>query len=374
MSTAKAQVPIKVGVLFDMIFPPVDRWDFKNDTLDGMRMVFEEASKSGQLDRPIELIFRECEGLPRGAVKPVIDTTRKLIEEDGCVLIMGPLISENAIPLRQYIEKEGQVPMLSMCGTEEWLGEWTFAIGNGSMPDEPYVLASVMRQAGISRVGCVVERSLIGRGYFSFFGKACETEGITITGVQEIAQTDGNVVNALTALRASDPQAIVHWGFGFGAVSINQALDKIKWTPARYMGTSWEDAYAFKDMQKAFTGWVGLEQYDEENLVAQKVLDKFQKRFGRRPEYFAPGLGYDLGNVIVHALEGAHPLSPEGVKEGLERVKMLPAASGSDGTRISFGKWTRRGWMGASYLVAREFSPTDENKTLFRGRIISPRD
>jgi hypothetical protein len=46
-------------------------------------------------------------------------------------------------------------------------------------------------------------------------------------------------------------------------------------------------------------------------------------------------------------------LSPRGVKEALERVKMLPAASGAPGTRISFGKWTRRGWMGAGYLVAR---------------------
>ena len=38
---------------------------------------------------------------------------------------------------------------------------------------------------------------------------------------------------------------------------------------------------------------------------------------------------------------------------------MLPAASGAPGTRLSFGKWTRRGWMGAGYLVARELDPDD---------------
>jgi len=32
----------------------------------------------------------------------------------------------------------------------------------------------------------------------------------------------------------------------------------------------------------------------------------------------------------------------------------VPAASG---TAISFGKWTRRGWMGAGYLVARRLEP-----------------
>jgi branched-chain amino acid transport system substrate-binding protein len=36
----------------------------------------------------------------------------------------------------------------------------------------------------------------------------------------------------------------------------------------------------------------------------------------------------------------------------VERVKMLPAAFGARGIRISFGNWTRRGWMGTGYLVA----------------------
>ena len=66
----------------------------------------------------------------------------------------------------------------------------------------------------------------------------------------------------------------------------------------------------------------------------------------------------DFATVLLHAFADAHPLSPRGVKEALERVKMLPAAAGAPGTRLSFGKWTRRGWMGAGYLVARQSSPS----------------
>jgi hypothetical protein len=65
----------------------------------------------------------------------------------------------------------------------------------------------------------------------------------------------------------------------------------------------------------------------------------------------------DFATVLLHAFADARPLSPRGVKEALERVKMLPAAAGSPGTRLSFGKWTRRGWMGAGYLVARQLDP-----------------
>jgi branched-chain amino acid transport system substrate-binding protein len=46
----------------------------------------------------------------------------------------------------------------------------------------------------------------------------------------------------------------------------------------------------------------------------------------------------DCATAFLHAFAGAAPLSPLGVKESLERVKMLPAASGSPGTRISFGR------------------------------------
>ena len=40
------------------------------------------------------------------------------------------------------------------------------------------------------------------------------------------------------------------------------------------------------------------------------------------------------------------------------------AASGAPGTRVSFGKWTRRAWMGAGYLVARTLDPDGINSHL----------
>jgi hypothetical protein len=61
--------------------------------------------------------------------------------------------------------------------------------------------------------------------------------------------------------------------------------------------------------------------------------------------------------ALLYAFADATPLSPLGVKDALERVKMLPAASGSPGTRISFGRWMHRGWVGAGYLVARSLDP-----------------
>jgi hypothetical protein len=91
---------------------------------------------------------------------------------------------------------------------------------------------------------------------------------------------------------------------------------------------------------------------------------RFAARYGRRPEYCVPVVNRDIATVLLHAFADAHPLSPRGVKEALERVKMIPAASGAPGTRINFGTWMRRGWMGAGYLVARRLDPDGEHAHL----------
>ena len=127
------------------------------------------------------------------------------------------------------------------------------------------------------------------------------------------------------------------------------------------MGTAFQNAWLNELLWDAMVGWTGLDQYDLTNPVGQSFLDEFDRAYGRRPEYCVPVVNRDLATVLLHAFADAHPLSPRGVKEALERVKMVPAASGAPGTFLSFGNWMRRGWMGAGYLVARQLDPDRVN-------------
>ncbi len=123
----------------------------------------------------------------------------------------------------------------------------------------------------------------------------------------------------------------MHLGFGLGVVGVNAALAALNWDPPRYMGTSWENGYMNDEIFRAHLGWIGLDQYDEDNPVAQAFLDRFEAATGRRPGYFSPIYGHDVAQTFVAALANAEPLSPRGVMEALERVKMLPAACGEAG-------------------------------------------
>jgi ABC-type branched-subunit amino acid transport system substrate-binding protein len=232
------------------------------------------------------------------------------------------------------------------------------------MTDEPIVIAHLMAKAGQRTAGVLMERSFIGQEYLKGFRRACRRAGIRIVGEEGIPQTGLEIGEAVRALHEVKPDALVHLGFGLGVVQINEALQSVEWDPPRYMGTAFEDAYVSPEIWTPFVGWVGLEQYDEENEVGQEFLDRFEARYGRRPQYFAPVVMRDCAVAILHALGDAEPLSPSGVRDALERVKLVPAASGAQGTHISFGKWCRSGWMGAGYLTARTLDPDGETHSL----------
>ena len=103
----------------------------------------------------MEIIYREVEGLPKGSVKAVIDAYEQLVDE-GCLLIFGPSITDNAEPAKQAIEERFRVPAISVTGSEQWLGEWTFSLSMGSMSDEPIekVKEADGKRQAVSTEGC----------------------------------------------------------------------------------------------------------------------------------------------------------------------------------------------------------------------------
>lgn len=356
MSYVSSAEPIKIGYLMDFRLPPDYPQTMREDLIKPFEIVFAEALQQKLIDRPIEILYREADGLPKGSVKAVIDAYGELVEE-GCLLVYGPNITDNAVPTREAIEQRFRVPAVSVTGTEDWLGEWTFAFPMGSMTDEPIFWADLLARGGYREVGVLVEQSLVGEGYLRNLRRACKHKHIRIVAEATIAQTAQDVGDAVRSLHDAKAAALVHCGFGFGVVRASPVLASLGWDPPRFTGTAFQNAWLHPIMWNALLGWTGIDQYDEENVVGQRFLDQFERACGRRPEYCVPVVNRDIATTLLHALTDAHPLSPRGVKEALERVKMLPAASGAPGTRISFGKWGRRAWVGAGYLVARRLDP-----------------
>ena len=116
MSYESTAEPIKLGYLFDFVLPDGFPQDMRADLTDTFDIVFEEGLRQGVIDRPVDIVFREVEGLPKGTVKAVIDAYGELVDE-GCLAVFGPSITDNCVPTREAIEERFHVPAISVTGS-----------------------------------------------------------------------------------------------------------------------------------------------------------------------------------------------------------------------------------------------------------------
>lgn len=349
------QPTIKIGYL-----PDTDNLDADEVLDDAFAFALDEAYEDGLVDRPFEVVVRRPEGLPRGSAHDVL-TGWKELEAEGVLAIWGPLISDNLLAIRTYVEDEGHVPCIGWGGTDDWYGEWCFGANNGSLSEEPYLIANFLAHEGTGSVAVVVDNSAIGEQYLAAFVAATAREGIQIVRTEYIGQLQTELDGVVGRAREAEPDALVYLGWGFPAVHFNPALERIGWDPLRAMNGAFMSAPILPEGLDAIRGWVGVDQYDEGNPITAAFLDRFEARKRYRPANFLACLAYDTGKMIAEACRNARPLSREGVKRGLEQITLLPAATGAAGTMLSFGPYRRRCWVGADYIVMRESLGGDSN-------------
>jgi hypothetical protein len=100
-------------------------------------------------------------------------------------------------------------------------------------------------------------------------------------------------------------------------------------------------------------GWYGIDQFCEDNPRLQPVLDRVAQAMGRRCDHTVTALSWDTAMLVAEGLARAPLLTPRGLKEGLEKVRMLPAINGGPRTHISLGPFDHKAYKGDWLLIRR---------------------
>jgi branched-chain amino acid transport system substrate-binding protein len=73
--------PARIGLLFDYIGGPEEGTaGIIQDAVDTLNLAVEEFRERGLIDRPIEIVMRNVEGLPRGSFRAARDAFYELVE------------------------------------------------------------------------------------------------------------------------------------------------------------------------------------------------------------------------------------------------------------------------------------------------------
>lgn len=363
-STSGVREPHRVAIIQDWgvgVEPLYDQYD-------ATQLAFEDALASGLLDRPVDLEVIEVEGLPFRRATTLLKAVEQVVRDFDPIAIIGPHTSENAPVVKPYAEQIG-IPFIAMSGALQMAGPWTFLTPNGTFCDEAILMVDhAVDVHGAQRIGIIREDNLLGDEYATHLKRRAQARGITVAADVALGSfiTPEDGLRAVDVMRTSGAQAYMYVGFGATAGAVLAAsqrlaadgYDAARITMSIFMGTIEGlvkmDGPQYGGLIGNFEGWIGVDQFDERNEHFVSMLDRFEKRFdGRRPVHCYTAQGYDMGNVVAHGLALAKPLSREGLRAGLEQVRMVPATVGGPGNMLSFGPYDHRGYKG-DYIVMRQ--------------------
>jgi branched-chain amino acid transport system substrate-binding protein len=335
--------PILVGLLFD--FPQADGGASFEEAV---RLGLDEVVAAGRLDRPVEFVTRLARGLPLGSEHDVTTAFGEL-DDEGVLLILGPSISDNGLIARPLADARG-IPCINYTGGEHTRGELMFQYQIGSLEEEPPLLARRLAVRGLRSAAVIHDQSPVGRTYAESFEDARAQYELDTTGVAAISPLADDVEPVVGRLRETHPDALVYLGLGVASRAVAVALADVGWSVPVVANSSLMFGYARPDWRDGWAGWEYLDGVADDNTMRQRLLEK-SKRAAAGPIGCA---AYDMGRLVGEAIARAHHLTRAGVKDGLERVKQLPATSGVEGTTMGFGHYDHAALKG-QYLVLREW-------------------
>ena len=198
MSYESTAEPIKLGYLFDFKLPDGYPAGVPPRPRPALRARVRAGTRAGDDRPPVQIVFREVEGLPKGTVKAVIDAYGELVDE-GCLAVFGPAITDNCVPTREAIEERFHVPAISVTGSRSGSVSGPSPCRMGSMTDEPIFWAELLAKDGHTEVGALIERPLSASPTSGTSARRAPRNGIRVVAEERIPQTAQDITEQVRA-------------------------------------------------------------------------------------------------------------------------------------------------------------------------------
>lgn len=334
--------PILVGIIFD--FPQADGGEgFER----AARLGLEHAA-GDRIDRPVEFVRRQATGMPSGSERRLQEGWHEL-EQRGVLAMLGPSIMDNGLICRPLADAHG-LACMNLTGAAATRGEFMFHYQVGSIEEEPIVMARRLAARGLESVAVVHDRSPVGHSYMRNYQRACEREGVAVTGSATISALATDISPVLERIRRTGPAALSYFGVGTATITLARGLAAIGWDVPVLANSSLMMGHKEPSWTEGWVGWEYVDGIADDNRMRSRLAATLPQAAGTPLGCAA----YDMGRLLGEAFAGADHLTRHGIKEALEAVKRLPATSGVEGTTMGFGAWDHAALKG-EYLVLRRW-------------------
>lgn len=301
--------PIKVGAVLPLtgpaaFFGPLQR--------DGLRLKLSEAG-SKAAGRPVELIM-----LDGGSTLESTQTAaRKLIEEEGVSMIIGPLQSDMMAGISPYYEQQG-IPAIALLNLPPELGGKVFAPQGDLQSTSAPVGKYAAEKLGVKTASTVVSDYIAGEDVATGFEEGLAEGGGKVVQKQEVPLTSTDYAPYLSNITTSE--ALVPWILG---ATQNFLEEYIKRGAFDHVLIGYGDALTEEQLE-AFgsqaKGWLAPLTYAwrVDTPASREFTKAVEERYDRKPVAQIDEGAYEAMMVALEAIEATDgDTDPDKLKEAI---------------------------------------------------------
>jgi len=291
---------------------------------------------------PVEILIQDTQGSSDVAV-PI---TKKLIDDEQVVAILGPATSPESMALIPIVQ-EAKIPMLSMASSSQIVEPvaeraWVFKVAQSNKHTSPWQV-EYAKSKGFTKIANLYVNNAYGEDGAAAIRQAAKDGGLEIVLEETFAADDTDMTSQITKIKASQAQAVLVTAIPPAAAVFTKQYREMGLalpllhnsgigTPAFVSVAGASNAEGVIFPMGKLVAVSSLPDSDPQKKVIEQFISDFQQSAGKLPSHFGAH-AWDAIQITLKVLE----TMPDGLsieeqrsrlRDGIEQLKGFVGVDG----------------------------------------------
>ena len=316
---------IKIGVILSLTGKVTK---YGEDSKRGMDIAVEEINAGKKYPFSLKLLYED----DKAEATTAVSALRKLIEVDRVPIIVGFILSNNALACAPIAESK-KVNILITCASAEKIkdaGDYIFRIRESAAIHGREMANYARNTLTINEVAILYANAENGYSYSRAFQEEFLKLGGTIVFTESFEEGEKDFRSLITKAKAKNPEGVYLAGLPIELGLILQQSKELKFEPKNWIASSGaEDPKLIEIAKGAADGLIISSPPFDPSSSNEKVKDfvkSYQKQYNSEPAVLAAN-GYDAVYIIADVIR-QYGSSSEEIKTGLYHIKDFEGVGG----------------------------------------------
>ena len=330
--SALAAEPIKIGAIFSVTGPASFLGEPEKNTL---VMLADQLNAAGGVDgRQVEVIVYDDES----DVNKCVMAARKLLDQDGVSVVIGPSISGNTLAISRFFSS-AEVPLVSCAAAEKIVrpvDPWVF---NTPQLDR-HAVTSILKDAktrGFSKLAILTVSNGYGQAGRAVLKELVPDQGFELVADEVYGPKDTDMTAQLTKIKGVAPDAIICWGTNPGPAVVARNRVQLGMSTTLYMSHGVASNKFIELAGDAAEGIIlpagrlvavnHVPADHPQKPVLEAYVAAYEKTYNAPVSSFG-GYAHDAFALVIEAVRTGGSDKPADIRDNLEKITNFPGTSG----------------------------------------------